>query len=63
MKYTVDVQSELECCESCTWRESLTLLDTQMMGWRLDSGMRDWNLHEEATKIKASFGEREAEGV
>jgi hypothetical protein len=34
-----------------------------MMGWRLDSGMRDWNLHEEATKIKASFGEREAEGV
>jgi len=63
MKYTVDVQSELECCESCTWRESMTLLGTQMMGWRMDSGMSEWHLQEEATKIKASFGGRETEGV
>jgi hypothetical protein len=34
-----------------------------MMGLRLYGGMRDWNLHEEATKIKAFFGGREAEGV
>jgi hypothetical protein len=34
-----------------------------MMGVRLNSGRTEWNLHEEATKIKASFGGREAEGV
>ena len=32
-------------------------------GVRLNSDRTGWNLHEEATKIKASFGGREAEGV
>jgi hypothetical protein len=58
MKYTADIQSELECCESC-WRASLTLFGTQ----RLNSEMRECNLHEEPTKIKTSFGGRLAEGV
>ena len=34
-----------------------------MMGWRLNIGMREWNLHKEATEIKASFGGREAQGL